>query len=186
MPECLSQGTWILMRTVLLWRRWCSFTATRSSHRREAKRKIRPATTTQKQSAQVLRSSTFHLVKTMNTAIILMMTRVCSVCWPREYPCCRRKWRFSPPTVSAGKQCCVRLFPADYPHRTALECGILQIWNCFRSRVIANPIKIVELYKNMNNSVVNGNFNKSKATIARILYKKAIKVYVMLYFHIDI
>ena len=67
----------------------------------------------------------------------------------------------------------------DNTHRTAPECGILHIQNCFRRRVIANPINTVELYKNMNNSVENWDFSKSNSTIAHVLCIKAIKVYVM-------
>ena len=60
--------------------------------------------------------------------------------------------------ILSAQQGIFRLLSTDDPYRTAPECNILQIRNCFRRCVIANPIKIVELYKNMNNSVENGYF----------------------------
>ena len=62
-----------------------------------------------------------------------------------------------------------RLLPTNDPHRTAPECDISHIHNCFRRCAIANPIKIVELYKNMNNNVENRYFNRSNATRSQCL-----------------
>lgn len=86
-----------------------------------------------------------------------------------------------PVLILSAQQGIPRFLPTDSPHRTAPECGISRIQNCFRRCAIANPIKIVVFYKNMNNNVENGQFYKSNATITRILCRKTIE-YLYCYF----
>ena len=61
------------------------------------------------------------------------------------------------------------LFPTNNPHRTAPQCDISKIQNCFRRCSIANSIKIVEINKNMNNNVESRCFNRSNATRSQCL-----------------